>query len=321
MSIIRLDLKALVSSGQMEPAMAANLGKLALPEKRRTAWISAILIFGALGVAAGVLALEPSAGVGLILALVALGVATGLKYVLRDESWHLLGRAFAIMGTIGLSGWVGLEAGANTIAIWPQVTIFVIMSAGALLYRSAFLSALAVLALAAILGTGTFYWHASYALIVREPTITITLFGGVAALLYALRPRLGETWQALNTVAARTGLFLVNFGFWVGSLWGDYVGEHWVAGDAWIARSQWREQALEIPEFVFSFGWAALLIAIFVKAPRGSFLSISSLVFFSIHAYTQFFEVFADRAVVLIIGGFVAIGVAVLASRLVPARA
>lgn len=316
MSIIRLDVTALQKSGDLTANEALRLTGLAIPQKSGTAWISAILIFGALGVAAGVLALEPSASIGLLLALTALGLATWLKFFQSGDSWQLLSSAFAIMGTLGLSGWVAMEAGGDLVATWPQLVIFGITSAGAVIYRSAFLSALAVLALAAVLGTGTFYWHASYALIVREPMITLTVFGAIAAALYWLRPRLAEAWQGLTTVTARTALFLVNFGFWVGSLWGDHIGEHWAAGDNWSARMDWRDSAIVVPEAVFSVGWAALLIALFVKAPRGSFLSISSLVFFAIHAYTQFFETFADSAAVLIIGGFVAIGVAVVAARL-----
>ena len=47
------------------------------------------------------------------------------------------------------------------------------MTASALWFRSALLAAFAVLSLGAILGSGTGYWHASYALFVEEPTITI----------------------------------------------------------------------------------------------------------------------------------------------------
>ncbi|WOR16161.1 hypothetical protein RYZ27_05725 [Hyphomonas sp. FCG-A18] len=316
MPIIRLDLEQLQQSGAIDADLAAKLETLALPSKSGTAWISAILIFGALGVAAGVLALEPSATVGLILALVALSIALFLKFFQKDESWHLLGSAFAVMGTIGLSAWVALEAGETAGLIWPPLVIFAIMTAGALTFRSSFLAAMAVLALGAVLGTGTFYWHASYALIVREPTITILVFGLLTLALYALRPRLKEVFSSMATVAARTSLFLVQFGFWVGSLWGDHIGEHWAAGEGWRARMDWRDQALEIPEAVFSIGWAAFLIALFVKAPRGSFLSVSAFVFFAIHLYTQFFEVFADRAEALILGGFLAIGVAIAAARI-----
>ena len=315
MSIIRLDLEQLQQAGAIDASLAAKLEALALPEKSGTAWISAILIFGALGVAAGVLALNPSATVGLILALIALTVAFYLKFFQKDESWHMLGSAFAVMGTIGLSGWVAIEAGEAAGLVWPPLAIFAIITAGALIFRSTFLAAMAVLALGAVFGTGTFYWHASYALIVREPTITLVTFGLLAFGLYTLRPRLNEAWSSMATVAARTSLFLVQFGFWVGSLWGDHVGEHWVAGENWRARMDWREHAFEIPEMVFSLGWAAFLIALFVRAPRGSFLSVSAFVFFAIHLYTQFFEVFADSAEALILGGFLAIGVAIIAAR------
>ncbi len=54
-------------------------------------------------------------------------------------------------------------------------------SPGAVWFRSAFLAALVVLALDAVFGTGTGYWHTSYALFVEEPLITIGVFGALAA--------------------------------------------------------------------------------------------------------------------------------------------
>ncbi|MEM7491887.1 MAG: hypothetical protein AAF296_00805 [Pseudomonadota bacterium] len=320
MSVIRLDLSALQKSGDLNDSEAVRLSQLALPEQSGATWISALLIFGALGVAAGVLALEPSAITGLMLALTALGLAGWLKFFQRDESWQLLGSAFAIMGTIGLGGWIAAETYEVNQLLWPPFAIFAITTAGAVLYRSAFLSALAVLAFAALLGSGTGYWHASYMLIVRESFITIAAFGLITLGLYQLRGRIADTWTSLSTVAARTSFIMVNFGFWVGSLWGDHIGEHWAAGDDWRARSEWRENSVFIEDWVFSLGWAALLIAIFVRAPRGGFLSITSLVFFAIHAYTQFFETFQDSAAALVIGGFIMIALAVIGARLAMGR-
>ena len=103
---------------------------------------------------------------------------------------------------------------------------------------------------------------------------------------------------------------MANFGFWVGSLWGDYVGEHWVAGMDWEAASASRDTAAHLPEAVFSLGWAGALIAAIWKTPQGSFLSISSIVFLAIHAYTQVFETMSDEPLAWALMGLAAVPLA-----------
>jgi hypothetical protein len=70
-----------------------------------------------------------------------------------------------------------------------------------------------------------------------------------------------------------------------------------------------------LPEWPFSIGWAALCIALFLRTPRGSFLSTSALVFLGIHAYTQYFEVFGAEPVTLLFAGLTLVGLAVGLTR------
>ena len=107
----------------------------------------------------------------------------------------------------------------------------------------------------------------------------------------------------------------MNFGFWVGSLWGDRIGEHWFAPQRWSDRSEWREAAFTIPDYIFSLGWAGALIAIIIMARSNSFLSITSIVFLAIHGYTQYFEYLGANPETLVIGGLVLVGLAVAAAR------
>ena len=75
--------------------------------------------------------------------------------------------------------------------------------------------------LSSAVGARTGYLHAMYFLGIQEPTVTILLFSLIALGAYQLSRRLPADGERLALVAARTALFLVNFGFWIGSLWGD----------------------------------------------------------------------------------------------------
>ncbi|MEO0466654.1 MAG: hypothetical protein AAF216_08930 [Pseudomonadota bacterium] len=311
---ITLDLNALVADGVLSDDLAQTLQQRALPRAGGGVLINLLLVFGAMAVAGGVLAFEPSATTGLILAATALMAGLGI-YQTAGLQWRLLAQGLGIMGALGLAGWIGSEFYDQEAAIWPPLAITSIFAGVAWAFRSAFLAALATISLGAVIGSGTGYWHASYYLMVREPFITIALFGAIAAGAYHLRGALGEGWSNLSTVVARSAMFMVNFGFWVGSLWGDYVGEHWVAGMDWEAASVWRDAAAHLPEAVFSLGWAGVLAAIIWKSPRGSFLSISSIIFLAIHGYTQFFEILGAEPLTLLLGGVTAVGLAVYFSR------
>jgi hypothetical protein len=130
--------------------------------------------------------------------------------------------------------------------------------------RSGFLIALVPLALAGALGSSTGYRHAVYMLIVTEPTVTIAFFALLAGAAYLVSQQVGQAYQQLAIIFARVSLILVNFGFWMGSLWGDYPGETWAQDEGyrlWSDREAWRVAHLHIPEIAFIVGWAILIIA------------------------------------------------------------
>ena len=141
------------------------------------------------------------------------------------------------------------------------------------------------------------------------------LFGLLALGLYRARNTLSDAWNNLVTVAARTAMFMVNFAFWVGSLWGDRIGEHWFAPQRWSDRSEWREAAIAIPDHVFTLGWIGALVAMIFTSRRNSFLSITSIAFLTIHGYTQYFEYLGAKPETLVIGGLVLVGLAVAGAR------
>lgn len=314
MSIVKLDLGALLSKGDITQAEAVRLSELAMPESRGTLWINLLLIFGALAVACGVIGLAPSTATGLVLAFIALTTGGFLK-LSNDAGWRVLSAGLAIMGAIGLVGSIAVELGQTDAILWPALLITGIFTATALWFRSRFLMTLAVLSLSGAIGSGTAYWHASYGVFVKEPTLTIAVFSVLILALYALIPRLEKAWQDMASIAARTSFFVANMAFWVGSLWGDHVGELWASPDGWSARSEWRENAVYVSELVFSFGWLIALGLVIAKAKRGSFLSVTSIVFLAIHAYTQFFETLGAEPLTLVIGGVTAVGLAFAGAR------
>ena len=85
--------------------------------------------------------------------------------------------------------------------------------------------------------------HAVYMLTVNEPSITIAFFALLAGAAYLVSQQVGRVYTQLAIIFARVSLILVNFGFWIGSLWGDYPGETWVQGQdyrLWSNREAWR---------------------------------------------------------------------------------
>ena len=260
MSIIRLDLDRLTQSGEISADEAVRLKNLALPDARSGLLVNLLLIFGAISVAAGTIALVPNAATGLVLAVLALGGAEVLRRVDSDDSLKVLGAGLEMMGALGLAGWIGWEFRDAADSAYPALGIAAVLAAAAVWFRSSFLAAPAVLALGATMGSGTGYWHASYAIFVEEPTLTILVFSAVAAGLFTLRSTITDAYRAVASVASRTAFFIINFAFWVGSLWGDRIGEHWLAPSKWSERSDWRAAATEIPELVFTLGrwWCPL---------------------------------------------------------------
>lgn len=305
MSVIRLDLDALVRTGQLSAADAARLAPLALPDRRGSLLINLLLIFGSVAAALAAIALVPNAATGLVLALLGLGGAEALRRPSKRGDFTVLASGLALMGSLGLAGWTAWQLN-NVPTTQTALLVTTVLAAGAIRYRSSFLAVLGVLGLGAVFGSGTGYWHASYAVFIEQPVVTIVVFGALSAGLYRLRSRLGADWQGLAAAAARTGLFLVHMAFWIGALWGDRIGETLVADADTAAAS-----GLHIHRFVFAAGWTALSLALASLTRRGGFASVSALVFLGIHFYTQYFELLGAHPLSLLVAGLILVGLAV----------
>jgi iron complex transport system permease protein len=311
---VTLDLSQLVANGKLSADEALRLASLGESSEGAAAVAASrppmsaslrvvanvAMIFGALAVVVGVELLNPSVQVGAALAVVAL-VAGALLLRLADESWTLLAQALAIGGALGACGsfellYPSLEAGLLIVGVF--------LAATALYFRSGVIAAFAPLALGSWLGSGAGYWHASYSISITQPLVTIVVFSVFSAgLFWSLRylPR----QERVITVMARVSFLMLNFGFWVGSLWGDDPTANTV--DAAL-----KSGAPSIPAYAFSIGWVvALLIALAVGLrTRRRFISNTAITFLGIHFYTQVFESFGARPVVVIGSGLLLVAFA-----------
>jgi hypothetical protein len=315
-SIIKivLDITRLVREGKLTREEAERLTTLASRDTTTLA-INILMSFGAIAVAAGILALNPSfetgAGLGVALALL------GLAIIFRGwEQWSLLATAITVIGGLLLSGGViGLFNGHLAGTAFAALLLFVL----AVLIRSSLLMALVPLALAGALGSSSGYSHATYMLIVSEPTITIIAFSALAGVGYFVSKRLEPAYEGLAIVFTRVSLLLANFGFWVGSLWGDYPGASWVHGnmyygsESWEKSQAWRESALHIPSYVFVGAWAVLLAGVGVWGARANrrWAVNTAASFGAIHFYTQWFERLGAQPWAIIVAGLTVVAIAV----------
>ncbi len=311
---ITLELDRLIADQKITQEEADRLISLAVPSKRNGLISNIFMILGAIAVAAGVIALEPSATMGLMLAILSLGAGSALFFIKSDD-WRILSHALIVMGCLGLAGWTAWQAAETwpeNMNMVPQFVALGLFTGGAILFRQGFLAALAPLTVGTLIGSGTMYWHASYSIFVKESLITIIIFTLIAGGLYFIRDKLEEQWHSITTVAARVSFFMVNFAFWVGSLWGDYVGEIWASDDGWEARNAWRETAFQISEGVFSFGWALFLIICIWLGTKDHrrFLANTAATFLAIHFYTQLFDMFGAEPGIVVLAGFTMVGVA-----------
>jgi len=302
---ITLDLSKLVEEGKLTPAEAERLKGLAAHDTGSLG-INILLGFGIVAVSAGIVALVPTplAGAAVGAAMFALGLALTLT---RAEQWSLLAQICVVIGAlIAAAGAVALGEGS----LASLIGVTAALAFAALLARSSLLTAAAVLLLAACLGARSGYWHATYSVTIYEPALTVALFSLVALAAYLISKRLAADYERLALTAARTAVFLVNFGFWIGSLWGDRLR---------LLRSFGSDAATSaattvmIPSWVFGVVWAIALIGVGVwgaMVNRRWVVNVAA-VFAAIHFYTQWFERLGATPLAILLGGLILLGVAI----------
>jgi hypothetical protein len=298
---ITLDISRLVEQGKLTREDADKLTALAAHDTGSLG-INILIGFGVVATAAGTVALVPTplSAVSLGLVLSAAGCAIVLG---RVQQWIVLGQICLVMGALMFGGGV-IAYGNGSVGSMLIVTgAFWLAAVSA---RSSLLMVLAVLAASACLGARTAYSHAVYSLAIFEPTLTIVLFSALALVAYRASQRLPADYERLAITAARTSLLLINFGFLVGSLWGDRL---------MLLRSMNAENPslafmttnVVIPATVFSVLWAVVLVGAGIWAVQVNRRWMVNLVavFAGIHFYTQWFEHLGATPLSVLLGGLV----------------
>ncbi|MGE0564654.1 MAG: hypothetical protein AB7O50_09085 [Pseudolabrys sp.] len=279
---ITLDLSKLVEEGKLTPAEAERLKGLAARDTGSLG-INILVGFGVVAVAGSIGVLVPDVITAFIIgaAMFALGLALTLS---RSQQWWLLAQICTVLGALMFCGaLLTYKEGA----LGALLVVTALLAVGGIVARSGLLIAASVLTLGACLGAKAGYWHATYALAIYEPLLTILLFSALALATFYVSSRLPADYERLAIMASRTSVLMVNFGFWIGSLWGDRL----LLLRGYERGSGPRPAAL-IPDWAFSLGWAAALIAVGVwgvKVNRRWVVNVAA-VFGAIHFYTQWFE-------------------------------
>jgi hypothetical protein len=295
-----LDIDKLLAERRISSEEYARLKSFAAQDTGSLAF-NILIGFGVVATAGGALALLPSATTAILVGLL-LSAAGAYLRASQRKTWGLLGWILILVGSLGASGGIIYLTKGST-AGFLVVTVLCLL--GGAFARSGLLVALSVLALSETVGAATSYTHATYFLVVQQPLVTVVLFALLSWGAYMLSLHIRHEYQGLALVFARTSLFLVNFGFWVGSLWGDPL---------WHGRNGWNLHGGEgIPDLVFVLAWAIGLIAVGIWAALRNKRWVVNLVavFGAIHFYTQFFERLGASPATVLIAGLIALAIAV----------
>lgn len=289
---VALDISKLLAEGKIsreEHDKLLQLGKLGTTSLA----FNILIAFGVVAVAAGVIALVPSAPVGI--AIGGLILASGLGITLgKLTQWDVLGSIFILVGALILGGGVVVLTDASIMG-------FLVIAAGfaiaGVIAQSGLLVSLSVMALASSLGSRTGYMHASYFLGIEQPAATVLLFSALAVGAYWLSKQLPHIYERLAIITARVSVLLVNFGFWIGSLWGsETLGADFVIND-----------------LTFTIGWVVVLVGSIIWAAHANRQWVVNVmaVFAAIHFYTQWFERLGPEPVAILLAGILALAFAI----------
>jgi hypothetical protein len=289
---VALDLTKLLEEGkitQEEHDKLLRLGKVGTASLA----FNILIGFGVVAVAAGAIALVPVPWVGIVLGLLVLAGGLGI-YVAKLTQWDVLGNILVLVGALILGGGMVILTNAS---IMGFLVIAVGFAAAGLVAESGLLVALSVLALSSSLGSRTGYEHATYFLGIEQPLATILLFSVVAVVGYLLSKTLAHAQERLAIIASRVSVLLVNFGFWIGSLFG----------------SETLGQDFKIDEMYFVVGWVVVLVGSIIWAVRANRPWVVNVmaVFAAIHFYTQWFERLGPEPIAILLACLLALGFAI----------
>ena len=298
---ITLDLSKLVEEGRLTPAEAERLKALSASDTGSLG-INILVGFGVIAVAGGLGALFQDIAAGFVLGAAIFALGAFLAQA-RMQQWWLLAQICTVLGALIFCGSLLVYTDGK---LWGMATVTVLLAVSGILAQSGLLIAASVMALGACLGARSGYWHATYALAIYEPLLTILLFSGLAFATYHVSHRLPAAYERLAIMASRTSVLMVNFGFWIGSLWGDRLLLLRGKSEA-MARPD-----VIVQDWLFSIGWALALIIVGVWGARANRRWVVNIVavFGAIHFYTQWFERLGATPVSVLLAGVTTLAIA-----------
>ncbi|RJF89801.1 hypothetical protein D3874_24865 [Oleomonas cavernae] len=292
---VTLDLDVLVVEGKLTPEEAERLATLG---RRSTGMLAFNLLvgFGVLAVAAGVLALVPAAATAIAIGLVVAAVGLIVDRTAADD-WGLLAQICIIVGALIAAGGALTEGAFGAPAFLAVALVYGIT---AVLAGSNLLAALAILAVSGAVGAQAGYLGAAtYGVMIPDSSLAIVVMLVLGGALLGLSRLVAASAAVLARVGAATAMIVANFGFWVGSLWGDEID----LGGA---------QPYAVPEMAFIIAWAVVLLVVAILAARaGARWTLNcAAIFGAIHLYTQWFERLDATPEMVLAAGLVALGLA-----------
>jgi iron complex transport system permease protein len=288
---VTLDLTDLLRRGEIDQAEFDKLKTLGA--RGASALAFGLLIgFGVVAVSLGLIALIPDALTGIVVGVPMLSAGL-VMYRAGLREWEVLAHILVLVGALTLGGGIAILGEASGASFLLIVALF---GAAGIAARSSLLVVLAVMALSASLGAWSAYSHATYTIGIAWPAVTVVVFGALALGAYHLSKHLADGYDHLALMAARAAVFVVNFGFWIGSLWGDEIEPLGIVVDRWV----------------FVLLWAAALLATGLWAARVKRRWVINVVavFGAIHFYTQWFERLGAAPLTVLLAGLIALGLA-----------
>lgn len=286
---VTLDIDQLLSDGRISQEEYSKLKQLS-SESTASLALNIVLAFGIIAVAGGTIALLQSSSATVVLGLV-LAAIGGFVCAADVRKWKLLGDILLPLGALTAAGGIIAATHGRVEGFASVAGLFLL---GGLATGSGLLVSLSVFALLSALGGATAYEHAAYFLCIESPLLTVIVFTLLSVVAHVAGRYIPVHYSRLAMIFSRTAMVVVNFGFWIGSLWGDRSSDSFVS--AWF----------------FIIGWGVVLLAAGVW---GAFRGLRWLVnlaatFGAIHLYTQWFEHFHANPGSIIVAGLFTVAVA-----------
>ena len=254
--------------------------------------------FGIVATSIGAIALTPSPYSCLAFGLVVCAVGIIVRIRISDQ-WAVLSITCLMSGLLISSiAIIWFEEYWFQEITYRSISIVIfILGFSSYFLKSSLLTAISVLTFSTLLGSGIGYEFASYFIWLEYPLLTIVAFSILAICFYLLSKKVKAENERLLITGSRVSVFLVNLGFWIGSL----------GGDTWLDST-----------YFFSIVWALAIFGIGVWAWNENRVWLINVlgVFGSIHFYTQWFEALGAQPLSLFLGGVIAIGIAMLFKKL-----